>query len=1008
MKQHLLRRLIAGISVVSVASSMMVGTTSVGVFAAEEEVIAENLNGENTEEIVSETLETEETGGEETDEAVTESSATEAVSTETTEEESTEETTESVEETATEETAETTEETSEEVEETSTEETTESVEDTDAEKTAETTEETSEATEEASTEETSEATEEASTEETSEATEETSTEEADAATEGSSTEADAATEETTTTEAATQTDADTEAEVEVKYAPLEYSEQSGDYIVSVSVEDGILPEGTTVKIVPVDQLDGVNVEDLIKNYPEFENGIAKIVSFDISFWNNETEIEPANGSVAVNFQLADDFVEAADEAARNTVDEDITVEETDKVTGVTLASAIGGNTGDVIKVFHIDDNANVEEVESTLTDGNVVSVSADSFSIYSIIVIDPVVLSAVSGSDYDFTNYVDATEITIDSSTVGAIYNGNTSNEYAARLLKAALGFAIETNDNSCLPNVEKITIGEPYITDGISTTSTCTGFGIYSNKTLDLNGSTLKLTDTNNLIRSGNPDDVTTAGTYSYENITIKNGTLDGGKYSVGLTRFARVNGLTLENLTFTNFTEHAAEIAGVKNCTITNCKFENPYYSSTPTGGNEALAFDMTSNDKNFKGYAPADYLPVSNVTISNCSFTGSYRGLGSHHYKDNVFNTNITVDSCTFTNITDTAVMGVGWKNSTIKNSTFNSVNMGVDFKQPVNQIVGSSFTEYSNANCTVTGCSFTIVDKANKVADAVRLGGFDNTDGTNSSLSKKIYYVGGYTISDNKVSGSPDDGFTFQYATNSTASGNTVDSSTGNGMQLVYTENCTFSSNIIGECAENNIYVKGGTDNTVSDNTVSNAKKNGIHMNNAAANVTVTGNTVNSSKKNGIAVIDKCTGVIINNNSVNNVGNYGLHVSVKGTVVNEMYCNTITKAKKCGIMVSQNARVKKTKDNVFVKQKKKKRISVSSGGTALFIFPGEVSLKAGKSKDITLYGTTTNLKVKSNNKKVATATKSSISAKKKGKAVITMKAKGVKAQVTVTVK
>ncbi len=848
---------------------------------------------------------------------------------------------------------------------------------------------------------------------------ETASTEEDASADTASTEEGVSTDTTSTEDASTgestveeATLAETTTDEVVTYDPLEVSETVGDYTISVSASEGIFPTGTTVKIAKVDEIAGAAVEDIIKNVADFEGNVVKIVSFDISFWNGETEIEPTNGNVKVNFTLASDFKEKASDAADKAIENQQNMTEESRQKIKASNGVIVEDTSDVIKVFHIDDNAAVEAIDSSFQ-GDSVSIEADSFSVYSILVVEPVI-KAAAWESADFSAYENAESITIDSATLNAIY-GEATQRAAFRLLRAALGdkeYGLGTN---VLTNVKTIKIGDEFVASGLTTdgTSGLSAFGIFSNKTLDLNGATIKygVDGTENLFRSGDSSATSASGQYTYSNITIKNGTVDGNGHVKGLTRFARVDGLTVENVTFKGFKQHALEIAAVKNCTITNCKFESPDYSGESlTGGHEALAFDMTSNDSDFNGYGPADYLPVSNVTITGCSFSDMYRGLGSHHYKDNVFNTNINVSGCTFNNITDTAVMGVGWKNSTITKCTFNSVNMGVDFKQPAKQVVGSSFSEYSDAGCTVSDCDFTIVDKGDKIADAIRLGGFDNTssaDNRNSSLADKIYYVGGYTITGNKIHGSPDDGITFQFATNSTASGNVIDSSTGNGIQFVYAENCTVADNTVGSCKENNIYIKGGSDNTVSGNTVSDAKKNAIHMNYAAENITVTGNTVNSPSKNGIAAIDKCKGIIINDNKVNNVGNYGIHVSVKGTVVKEMYSNVITKAKKYGIMVSQKAVVKKTKDNSFVSQKKKKRISVSSGAKALFIYQGPMTLTKGKSAKITLYGTTSGAKVSTNKKTVATATKSKVSAKGNGKAVITIKSGKYKAQLTVNV-
>ena len=301
----------------------------------------------------------------------------------------------------------------------------------------------------------------------------------------------------------------------------------------------------------------------------------------------------------------------------------------------------------------------------------------------------------------------------------------------------------------------------------------------IYSHKHLDLGGATLQRSKTENVLVTGDPDKKYKAKEYAYTDISISNGTINGGKASQGVAKFARVDGLKLDNITFTSLGKHAAEFAAVKNLEITNCTFEKPNYKVKKIkSGYEALSFDMTSNDKNFPKYAPADYLTDCNIVIKNCTFNGVFRGLGSHHYKNKVFYDNITIENCKFINIQDTAIQAAGWRKAKIRNNTFDGVGFGIDFKQPVYSIVDTGKWTAFNSKSVIENNTFKVRYSGTKGAHyAIRVGGFE-LGNTIQGLKAGKYYMKGYTIKNNNISGKCTCGISLEYARNCTVTGNTI--------------------------------------------------------------------------------------------------------------------------------------------------------------------------------------------------------------------------------------
>ncbi len=327
----------------------------------------------------------------------------------------------------------------------------------------------------------------------------------------------------------------------------------------------------------------------------------------------------------------------------------------------------------------------------------------------------------------------------------------------------------------------------------------------IYSNKHLDLGGATLQRSSTENVIVTGDPDAKSQPKQYTYTNISISNGIINGGTKSQGVAKFARVDGLTLDNLTFTSIGKHAAEFAAVKNVKITNCTFEKPNYKvKSIQSGYEALSFDMTSNDNGFPKYAPGDYLPCCNMEIRNCTFDGVFRGLGSHHYKNKVFYENITVENCVFKNIQDTAIQSAGWKNAKIRNNTMDRVGFGIDFKQPVYSLVKTKKWSAFASKSVVENNTIKVRYTGTKTAHyGIRVGGFSIPKSI-QGLKPGDYYMKSFTIKNNKISGKCHSGISVEYAKNCTITGNSIKGfKNGKAINIVCSDKLKISGNKTGK-------------------------------------------------------------------------------------------------------------------------------------------------------------------------------------------------------------
>ena len=184
----------------------------------------------------------------------------------------------------------------------------------------------------------------------------------------------------------------------------------------------------------------------------------------------------------------------------------------------------------------------------------------------------------------------------------------------------------------------------------------------IKGNFVLDLNGHTLTFD-----VPSANEDWENSHGFFNflpadtplgYEgkgNITIKNGTIEGGNLS-----FAHAKNIRIENVSFVNCqNNHALEMCAIDGLTVENCTFEGIQKDSSgeylQIENATYTAFPFFDSEDN----ATYDETPCRDVTVNNCDFIepsdDDYHfasGVGTHSGDiDSLFTENVTISNCTF---------------------------------------------------------------------------------------------------------------------------------------------------------------------------------------------------------------------------------------------------------------------------------------------------------------------------------------------------------------------
>lgn len=192
---------------------------------------------------------------------------------------------------------------------------------------------------------------------------------------------------------------------------------------------------------------------------------------------------------------------------------------------------------------------------------------------------------------------------------------------------------------------------------------------------TIDLNNALIKNANfkRGNIFKS--PEDKAYPKYSSLNECVVKNGTLDDNfnRNKSCILRLCHSKNIKIQNVTFlNNYYSHHAELAACQNVTFLNCTF-NGQYSNLLVNSSEAIQIDIL--DKvHFYGFTSYDNTMNDGITVENCVFKNVYRGVGTHNYFKNLYQTNIKIIGCVFENITDCAISAVNFKDFEFSNNKF----------------------------------------------------------------------------------------------------------------------------------------------------------------------------------------------------------------------------------------------------------------------------------------------------------------------------------------------
>lgn len=390
------------------------------------------------------------------------------------------------------------------------------------------------------------------------------------------------------------------------------------------------------------------------------------------------------------------------------------------------------------------------------------------------------------------------------------------------------------------------------------------TTLNIFSNTELYLDADTTLVQD------APKGQNIVKAGDFSQKHILyngFRNIKIDGGKWDMKFNgscamRFGHCTNLSISNVHITNIKDaHHIEAAAVDTLSITDCIFEK---TLRYTGNScEAIQLDILHDSKHFPGFEEFDDTPNKNVTISGCTFSNLYSGIGTRSAVVSKYFDNVVIENNKFENIQEKAISCFNYKNSKIINNTFTNVNSGICFEYLPNNFFKN---DYSQRMYIANDKS---IGKINTKSSTVISGNVMNI----KQMVKSSYGIYAY--------GAKVDASTAK-ANGIVAGDYTISDLSINNNTITVEKNSSLSYGI---------YITGVNKSKISSNTLTDnsSAKDGINGFNICASQknVIKNNNISGTFNNGISIFNKpfpgSKNLLITSNSISGVKSYGIRVA-----------------------------------------------------------------------------------------------------------------------------
>lgn len=467
--------------------------------------------------------------------------------------------------------------------------------------------------------------------------------------------------------------------------------------------------------------------------------------------------------------------------------------------------------------------------------------------------------------------------------------------DYAAQNMNR-LRTAVESAEEGKSLYVKIVEGGTYYVGDGAR------AWRLRSNTTLDLNGATLiRYGSQGNLIQNSDfsGENGTIGGYDLSENITVKNGTLDGAGDTAAsaqnLCNIGHAKGVHFDNMTFRNGTSHLVEFSGCRDCTITNCTFTG--YTGNDDAV-EALQFDISDNDVSsaWNGVYFSDSTVCRNMTVDNCTFLDFPSGVGNHKGILDNHNSGIVIKNSKFQNTLNTkqaAIWAYDFDDSEISGNTITGTYAtGIYVSACRDTVIRDNTVNIEGVGMYITMANSYVRHTAKNTrqeehcVNVTVAGNTVNSRGSNIGV-RGLSGSGITEFSDNNVTSAGENAVTFSSSsTVGSVKNNTLKATAGIGLLLATSAQVNDVSGNMITAKDQGVQVTSDANVTHIRNnpSITSSTGNGIFVSNATAQ-NITGNTIKNCAGDGISVSSTGKTSAINSNNISGCTGYGVRVNNK---------------------------------------------------------------------------------------------------------------------------
>ncbi len=245
----------------------------------------------------------------------------------------------------------------------------------------------------------------------------------------------------------------------------------------------------------------------------------------------------------------------------------------------------------------------------------------------------------------------------------------------------------------------------------------------------------------------------------------------------------FVHAEDIVVEDATIINSRgSHHMEFNACKGVKVSNCRLGN--MPNTPA--KELIQFDIMGTSNNFPDFGPYDGTGCQDVEVIGCKFYNAACGIGTHGDRVGTNPRNFRIVNNHFENMTEDAVMSVGYSDIVISNNTFNDC-AGMVFINAETQILN---------NVVVTNNTW-----SNPKAGAPRViwvrgaeEGIAAATATTQKFTRRI------VIDGNTINGCAGIGLEVSYAKDAVVSNNIVTGCDSIGINIYRSDGCIVAGNI----------------------------------------------------------------------------------------------------------------------------------------------------------------------------------------------------------------